>query len=501
VVRLARRPLLVVAAFVMAIAFWRGFGLFRFYDDWYFAREADRAVRHHAFVSFIFTPAEQHWSPLWQAFDFLNAWTIGWQSDALIRSAIVVLVFIGLAVFSLLTAQLQLSPAATIMGLAVLGLHHLNGTAYYSFDCYSQIAADLCTWSSLTLILMVVTGDRDSPQRRGHVIAPVLLFTVGLLVKEQGLGALAGATVLAVWFTAVERVGAAQRSTVWSVWAAMLAVGVAFALLRLVAGRWLAQPYELCLTCVPGNLGMFLGALALPLTTVYAYPAIVNPWSSVWTVVITALGASVVCLTLGMGVAASARARRAALVIALAIATLFPIVMLARVGELHAHTAVFWYALLVAMAFDGWAERVRTWGRARMLLMGMATLYVIALAASLRINLNEMRATGERAALWLSTFREAVRDLPAGSTVLVRGLENVKAPGDYSLYRLTTPGMLLYEGNASLQFVSPAGVTIVDEDDRADYVVITPRPPGSTTFVVDFGGGALSWREHRAPAP
>lgn len=491
-----------MAAFVTAVAFWRGFGLFRFYDDWYFAREADQAVRDHAFVPFIFTPAAQHWSPLWQAFDYFNAWTIGWRSDALIRSAIVVMVVVGLLVFVRLAAQLKLSTGATVMGLGVLGLHHLNATAYYSFDCYSQIAADLCTWSSLTLVLVAATGDGDARRRRSHVIAPVLLFVAGLLVKEQALAALAGATVMAVWFTIVEPVDVERRRTVWSIWVVMLAVGVTFALLRLMAGRWLAQPYQLCLTCVPGNLGLFLGALALPLTTVYAYPAIVNPSSAVSTVAFAALGASVVCVMLGLGAATSERGRRAALVFALAIATLFPTVTLARVGELHAHTAVFWYAVIVAMAFDGWAERVHVERRrARLLLAGVATLYVVLLATSLRINLNEMRVTGERAASLLTTFRAAVRDLPAGSAVLVRGLENVKAPGDYSLYRLTTPGMLLYEGNASLQFVSPEGVTIVDEIDWADYAAATSRPSASRTFVADFTGGALSVHERPMLVP
>jgi hypothetical protein len=260
-----------------------------------------------------------------------------------------------------------------------------------------------------------------------------------------------------------------------------------------MAGRWLAEPYHLCLACVPGNLGMVLGALALPITTVRAYPAIVHPGSSVGTLVVAALGALLVCMLVGLGVAAHGRRRRAALVLGLAAATVFPAMMLARIGELHAHTAVFWYAVLVAMAVDGWRDRLGGVDRRRArLLAAVGALYIVALATSLRINLAEMRATGERSASLLSAFRAAARDLPAGSVVLARGLENVKAPDDYSLYRLTTPGMLLYEGDASLQLVSPPGVTVVDAVDWADYAAATPQPPAARTFVADFTAGTVS---------
>ena len=199
------------------------------------------------------------------------------------------------------------------------------------------------------------------------------------------------------------------------------------------------------------------------------------------------------------GIAWSRHHRRATLIFGLAVVTLFPTALLARVGELHAHTVVFWFAALVAIAVDGWMTRVPT-DRTR-LVAGLAVVYVAALAIALRIDLGEMRATGERSASLLSAFRTAARDLPSGSVVRVRGLENVKAPGDYSLYRLTTPGMLLSEGNASLQPVTPPGATAVDERDWAVVEASLPKSPGSRTFVVDFAGRSIALRERTASMP
>lgn len=487
-----RGSTVAVAGLVTALAFVRGFGLHRFYDDWFYAREADVAVRDHSFLSFVSTPAAQHWSPLWNTFDYFNAWAIGWRSDVLIRSTIVVLTLIGLLVFARLAARMRLGLGATLLGIAVLGFHHLNAVAYYSFDCYSQVAADLCTWAGLSLILTDAIDGSPGRRGRGRTVAALALYVIGLLVKEQALAAMAGVTVLALWFTAFERIDADRRRTVWFAWAAMAVASVTFTVLRLVAGRWLVGdgPYQVCPSCVPGNLGIVFGAMALPIPTVYAYPALSHPWQITVTLLGAVVGGALVVGMVTLGIEAYRRAdrgRRVALVVALAVVTLFPTILLAHVGELHAHTALFWYAVLVAMAAEGWTVRLR--GPMPRASAAVWSVYATALFIGLQINLSEMRATGERARVGLRMFQDAVGAVPAGSVVLARGLVNSKAPTDYGLYRLTTPGMLLYEGSASLQFVAPPGVIVVDESDW-DRREALP----STSFVADFVGSDVTLR-------
>jgi hypothetical protein len=61
--------------------------------------------------------------------------------------------------------------------------------------------------------------------------------------------------------------------------------------------------------------------------------------------------------------------------------------------------------------------------------------------------------------------------------------------------------MLLYEGDASLQFAAPTGVTVVDEIDWAEITAVMPQPPGSRTFVAAFSNGAVSVLEHPSRVP
>lgn len=485
------------ASAIVVLAFSRAFGLSRFYDDWYFASGAREAVQSHRFGAFVTGTSAQHWSPLWQAFSFVNAWTVGWQGDLLIRSATVVAVLLGLLAFAWVASRLRLGTAAIVAGMAVLGWHHLNAVAYYSFDCYSQVFADLCTWTSVGLTLaFVAAGDRAPRRWLGGAVA---VYFPSLLVKEQGLAALAGVALVALWVTFGERIDGARRRALWTAWSVMLAWSMVFVGLRAAAGLWIDQsgPYRICVLCAPGNAGLMLGALVLPVNTAYAYFAAMSPWSV--SAVLIGVGAAIVVSLLVLGVATyrreSGRSQWPLVAVALSVATLFPAVLLADIGELHAHTAIFWFALLVAMAVDGWYVRLR--GASVPVVRTTAVLgavYVAALFASLQINLGEMRVTGERAEAWLNLFRRAVGQMPPGSVVVVRGLDQTKGPGDYSLYRLTTPGMLLYSADVSLRLVAPPELTVVDADDWPAFAAAQPGASQARRFVADFGGGYLAIR-------
>lgn len=493
---------LAIAVVIVALAFWRAFGLWRFYDDWVFVDAANHALVTGTVASFIWEPLGQHWSPLWKAFDIFNLWAVGWQSDWLVRGLVVATVFAALTLCGRLASRFGASAIAAALAMTVLGLHHLNAAAYYSFDTYPHVAVDLCSWIVVTLLVMFgFDSDRASSRK---VVAAVAIYAVSLFIKEQGLSGLAGATVVVLWWTWV---GAPERwrlKALWTVWGALLAWTVAFSLVRYVVGTpiYADGPYSLCLRCVPGNVGLMLGGLVVPVRTMTAYFALLDPAADLAAFVTTILGASAIAAAILVGLSGwldkKENRQRALLVTALTVSSFFPTALLSHVGEIYPHTALFWFAILVGLAFDGWRARVRSTSPAmRRLLTAAAVTYGAMLFVGLRANLADMRATGERARLLQTAFNHGVRGVAAGTTVVVRGLDPIKAPSDYSLYRLTTPGMLLgYSG--AWRFTADPALTIVDEDE---WLARKPSTQPSQVLVADFTGGQLSLRSMTAPGP
>lgn len=484
---------LAIAGVIVALAFWRAFGLWRFYDDWVFADAANHALATGTVASFIWEPLGQHWSPLWKAFDIFNLWAVGWQSDWLVRGLVVATVFAAVALCGRLASRFGASPIASALAMAVLGLHHLNAAAYYSFDTYPHVAVDLCSWIVVTLLVTFgFDSDRASSRK---VVAAFAIYAVGLFIKEQGLSGLAGATVVVLWWTWVGALERWRPRMLWTVWSAMLAWAVVFAVLRHSVGTPLYTdgPYSLCLRCVPGNVGLMLGGLVVPVRTMTAYFALLDPAANPAAFVTTILGASAIAAAIIIGLSRwsgeQENRRRALLIAALIVGSFFPTALLSHVGELYPHTALFWFAILVALAFDGWRARVAsTSPPMRRFLTAAAVTYVAMLCVGLRANLADMRATGERARSLQAAFNNGVRGVAAGTTVVVRGLDPIKAPSDYSLYRLTTPGMLLgYSG--PLRFTADPAVTIVDEEE---WLARKTSAQSSQVLVADFSGGQLS---------
>ena len=131
----------------------------------------------------------------------------------------------------------------------------------------------------------------------------------------------------------------------------------------------------------------------------------------------------------------------------------------ALVTELYVHTALFWFALVVAMSAEGWFRASTGQGSARLLVGSALVLYVMTITAGLRANLADMRASGERSRLWRTRIQAALATVPRGSVVVLRGLFLVKAPGDYGLYRVSAPGYLL-AGKTGLLWDAPPHGTV-----------------------------------------
>lgn len=436
----------VVAAALTVAAFVGGFGFYPWYDDWMYMSAAGSALAHGAPGEFLWAAFPPHWSPISFAFELLNLRLVAWDNDVFVRVVVAVLVLGGLLVFAWLARSIGLGGPAVAAGMGTLALHHANAAAFYAFDCYDQIAVDLLTWTSLVLVVRAIAAPRRRATRL--LAAAAVLYAPALLIKEQALALCASVVMIAVWVWMRPRL----RVSRWRIVALALSLIVmsgAFAVARWRAGLLFeaAGPYRLCLACVPGNVGLLVTSLIIPVRTLEVFLALQGRvWPPGLHVVMSALASAGVLLFVAGGLVRYSRDHgpgRPALAGGLLLSSLFPVMLLPSVTELYAHTALFWFGLMVAMAADGWLAG----GAARRLLRGVVggalIVYVVTLGSGLRANREDMRATGERSRVWSNRMHAALATVPPRDTVLIRGLLMVKAPGDYGLYRVTSPGYLL----------------------------------------------------------
>lgn len=463
----------LLAAAVTAIVFARGFGLYPWYDDWLYMSAAGDAIARQAPGEFIWSAFTPHWSPLAAAFEIMNLHLVGWESDAFVRLTIALLVFVALIVFAAHARHQGQSSVAIAAGLGTLGFHHINAAAFYSLDCYDQIAADLLTWTSLTLLVRAA-GARSDRALRQCAFA-IALYVPALLFKEQALTMVAGTAVVAKW-ASVERRPVAITQRLWIIWAVIVGIAVLFALARWRAGLSFQPdgPYRLCLTCVPGNIGLLAGSLILPIRTLDVFLAL-DRWPAALRVVLPAALATIGLLWfLVAGIVRNPAARSGRLIhlyLGLLAASFFPVALLGSSVELHAHSALFWFALVVSTVVDGWRARLsHTRPLVRYTTAAVAGCYVAALLVGLQLNLVEMRASGERSRDWRQRIHAAAASAPRGSTIRVRGLPAVKSPTDYGLYRVTPPGYLL-AGTTGVAWAPPGGVIFCGDDNPCERAI------------------------------
>jgi hypothetical protein len=451
-----------LSAGALFTAFAGSFGLHRYFDDWMFPINAAQAAANGGVSAFIRSPVGHHWSPLWNALEVLNVRIAGGESDIAIRLLTVVIGACACWWFWRVAGALRLSAKAAMLGIAVLVLHHVNAAAVYSFDTYSQVIADFATWIVAGRLLVIVATD----ERRLHALEAAALAAataVALLVKEQALAA----TASVLWLAVVAVARSPEHRKIFStlcVW--IVAIAATFAFMRRAAGIPFSSTgaFRLCVACAPRNIATLLGLLVLPVRSVAIYDALRDVSSVSARLLVAAAACTSVMLVAVLG-GALARADtpptrlRQIAIGGLLIASCFPTAVLAHVGELYAHTAVFWFALLCAEAFDVWSAttRRRGWVEAGSL------AYALLLAIGLRLNLADMRANGERAERWLREYANAIGGLPDGAVVLVHGRVPHRNAADFGLYRLTNPEYLMLELPTVLEERAGRHVRVVPE--------------------------------------
>jgi hypothetical protein len=236
------------------------------------------------------------------------------------------------------------------------------------------------------------------------------------------------------------------------------------------------------------NIAELGAAVMLPVRTLVALDAARSAPPAIGR--LAAVGSATACVAAAVAAGNVVRARggrdaaRAlALVVCAAAASFFPVALLFHVGELYAHTALFWFAVLAAFAVDGLWIALR---RARAAVLVCAAAYLVGIAAGQRANLSEMRATGERARAWLARIDDRLRPVPDGGFVLIAASGEYKAPFDYGLYRVTTPQVLVLTG------LSPYPVRAAMRDRVAVYLDFAD--PGLWRAALERAGARGAYR-------
>jgi hypothetical protein len=160
----------------------------------------------------------------------------------------------------------------------------------------------------------------------------------------------------------------------------------------------------------------------------------------------------------------------------------YPVSIMAHVGELYVHTSLFWFALLVGYAADGWAMWRKQGRPRRVVALTLAiTAYCVCLGYGLRSNLREIHATAERTAVWLERFDEALTAVPAGSRVLIYNHNPDRGDRDYGLYRVTSvQSLLLAEmSRPALSYLTDATVQFYQVSGRDDPDPAQVFPPAA----------------------
>jgi hypothetical protein len=263
--------LIAGAALLVAVVFAGAFGLRPFQDDWGFALEAAQAVRAGRAWDFAWGPVAWHWHPLSSGFQALNVATVGVESDILVRSLNAGVLFGTLLLFGVVARRLGCSAMATAIGLCFLAFAQVNAHPLYAFDAYTQHWSDSLAWAAVCCVLLAPIASA-ARWRLALSCAPVA-FVLAMLAKETALAAIPAIAAVAIWFIWVERVDPARRRGVALVAIVVALLGTILLVARIRIAGWLSEvdPYNsLCLSCLPGHLGLLIGGNLAPLSTLDA---------------------------------------------------------------------------------------------------------------------------------------------------------------------------------------------------------------------------------------
>jgi hypothetical protein len=479
----------------LLVAYMGSFGLHRFHDDWAFVYRASEAVNGNL-ISFIFGPFYQHWSPLWHATETLNFNLAGWKSDWFIRSFIVCMHVLSLVAAWLTIRRMRFGIFGAVATIGVMGLHHAQAAAIYSFDTYSQCAADTLGW--LGVIAFWNSLHERQPWRSTAYWGALVLLLLALLFKEQALAAAGVYVVFAIVHFA--QAGEYRRwlHRVWQTCMPVVGITVGFALIRALSGLFLEKSgaFGFSPSSAPANMAQLGLALITPLRTLVWFDALkAQPVQLARLVPAACLSILLLSVLLA---GAIVRMRRCPeyirvfwMLAGAIIVSWYPVAIMAHMGELYVHTSLFWFALFVGYATDGWAMWLE---RGRPMRVVTLTLCIVAYCAclgyGLRSNLAEIRTTAERAVVWMERFDDALSAVPSGSRVLIYNHSPDRGDRDYGLYRVTTVQYLM------LTEMSRPALSYLTDSSVHFYQVLGQDEPDPTKVFPDAAADTAVYELH-----
>jgi len=438
----------VVALLVTYIG---GFGLYRFADDWAYVYRASKAAVDGTMINFIFGHFYQsHWSPLHHATEALNFILVGWKDDWFIRSFTIFMHVLSLVAAWLAIRRMRFGVFGAVATIGVMGFHHTQAIAIYSFDTTSQCAADTLGW--LGVLAFWRSLHERQPWRSKSYWCALVLLPIALLFKEVALAAAGVYVIFAIVHFA--HAGEYRRwlQSVLQTCLPVVGITIGFALIRaLFCPFWpKSGPTMWSPSSVPVNMAQLGLALITPFRTLEWFDALKAQPIQITRLVLAAclsiLLLSVLCAGATVRMRRCPEYTRAFCILAGAmIVSWYPFSLMAHVSELYVHTSLFWFALLVGYAADGWAMWLERGRPMRVVALTLSIVaYCVCLGYGLRLNLRDMRATGERSAIWMERFDDALSVVPSGSRVLIYNHDPARGDQDYSVYRDTTVQGLMF---------------------------------------------------------
>jgi hypothetical protein len=439
---------------LVLVTFYHSFGLYRFFDDWWFVYKAHETLAAGWPFGLLFHPLFQHWTPLWNLTEMVNYALVGWQSDTFMRTLIILTYIASLIIFLLLVRCLQIRRAGAMVGLLVFGLHPVLAVSLYSNCCEAQRVADMLVWVVALLALRRLPLLTDMQPVRGKEIACWLgLLLIALLFNERALSGLA----ILGWLVILALVGDRSRAfrlTGLTILAATFLLGLAFSAARALAGtpRQFGGAFQISPAHFPASAAVLTGSLLSPVPLLFWLDVLrTAPLQHLVRLGACCLLALAVLIFLACGLTwhwrAGGRNRLQLVMVSGALVlSWFPTALLAHVGEAYSNAGLIWFAILVALASDAWFNRARDVPWRRWVITTFLVIWISTLAVGLRSMLQEMRATGDRARVWLVLIRDALSPAPDGSFVIIDDGGPRKPAGDYGRYRLSRPRQLVLTG-------------------------------------------------------